>query len=104
MSDKEMNTMEDGMNDIYTRAQHEKEVTRIEIQSKRWFIAWLVTFAVLMTALIGTNLAWIIYENQFQNVVVTQEVDTGTGDASVTGVGVGDINYGESEADDPGSR
>ena len=90
--------------DVYTQAQHEKEMTRLEVQSRRWFIAWIVTFTVLLVVLLGTNLAWVIYENQYQDVVVTQEVDTGMGDANVTGVGIGDIGYGESEADDTGSR
>lgn len=88
--------------DIYTQAQHEKEMARLEIQCKRWFIAWLVTFAVLMTALIGTNLAWVIHENQYQDVVVTQEVDTGFGggDATIYS-GTGDVSIGQSETDDP---
>lgn len=84
--------------DIYTRAQHEKEMTRLEVQCKRWFIAFLVVLGMLFV----TNAAWIIYENSFQDVVVTQEVDTGEGDATVSGVGIGDINYGEGETNNPG--
>lgn len=85
--------------DIYTQSQHEKEMTRLEVQCKRWFIAFIIVLAMLFV----TNAAWVIYENSFQDVVVTQEVDTGVGDANVSGVGIGDINYGESQADNPGT-
>lgn len=91
--------MSEHTEDIYTRAQHEKEMTRLEVQCKRWFIAFLVVLGMLFV----TNAAWVIYENQFEDVVVTQEVDTGVGDANVSGVGIGDINYGESQADNPGT-
>ena len=82
---------------IYTQAQHEREMTRIEVQSKRWFIAFLIVLVMLF----ATNLGWIIYENQFQDVVIEQSADSGQGgDANVFGVGIGDMNYGQSETDD----
>ena len=43
-------------------------------------------------------LSWIgffVYESQFEDVSVTQDVDTGEGSAYVAGVG--DVYYGESE-------
>lgn len=88
-----MSEINNKADDIYTQAQHEKEMTRIEIQGKRWFIAWLVTFAVLMTALIGTNLAWVIYENSFQDVVVTQDAYV-DGDGTNLLNGTGEMTYG----------
>lgn len=73
---------------------HEADMARLERTNKRLFIVVLV----LILSLIGTNLAWNKYENQFQveQTTVEQEVDTGEGDAVV--VGIGDI-YGEGEAD-----
>lgn len=73
---------------------HEADMARLERTNKRLFIVVLV----LILSLIGTNLAWIMYERQFQveQTTVEQEVDTGEGDAVV--VGIGDI-YGEGEAD-----
>ena len=44
MEDREMN---------YTAAQHERELTRIEIQAKRWFIAFLIVLCMLFV-LFGT--------------------------------------------------
>lgn len=89
----------EGHQEIYTDAQHEKEVTRVEIQAKRWFIAWLVTFAVLMTSLIGTNLAWVIYENSFQDVMITQNADTWDGGSNYLN-GTGEFSYGARTPDD----
>ena len=73
---------------------HESALARMERQLKRQFILCIV----LIVALVGTNAAWIVYENQFatEQTTVTQDVDTGEGDALV--IGVGD-NYGESETD-----
>lgn len=87
---------EQGM--IYTEAQHEREMTRMEVANKRLFIAFMVVLAMLFI----TNAGWIVYENQFQDVVVTQEADSeGGGVAQVFGTGIGDVNYGEGEADNP---
>lgn len=90
--------MNEHTGDIYTQSQHEKEMTRLEVQCKRWFIAFLIVLAMLFV----TNAAWIIYENSFQDVVVTQDANSGEGgDAKVYGVGIGDLNYGQSETDNP---
>ena len=48
---------------------HESAMARSERNSKRMWIVILV----LILALIGTNLAWIIYENSFEEVVTTTE-------------------------------
>lgn len=37
--------------------------------SKRWFIAFIIT----MVALVGTNIAWLIYENQFETIETTEQ-------------------------------
>lgn len=55
---------------------HEGEVTRLERINKRLWIAVLVVFA----AFVLSNLAWIIYENQFEDEVYTYEVQQDSGD------------------------
>ena len=50
-------------------AAHEAALARSERNSKRMWIVILV----LILALIGTNLAWIIYENSFEEVITTTE-------------------------------
>ena len=71
---------------------HESEVARLERIIKRLWILCIIIFV----ALIATNGAWLWYESQWEDVVVSQEVDTGNGNAVVSGTG--DITYGESEA------
>ena len=57
---------------------------------------WIL-IVLLIVLLFGSNAAWIWYESQFVYEEITQEVDTGEGDAFVAGIG--DIHYGESTAD-----
>ena len=54
---------------------HESEVSRLERVIKRLWILCIVIFV----ALIGTNAGWIYYENRYEDIVVTQDIDTGTG-------------------------
>lgn len=63
--------MSEHTEDIYTQAQHEKEMTRLEVQCRRWFIAFLIVLAMLF----ATNIAWVIYEMSFVDVetTITQE-------------------------------
>lgn len=72
---------------------HEGEMARMERMNRRLWIVILI----LIAALIVTNAAWLYYENQFEDVEVTQEVDTGEGDAFIAGYG--DVNYGEGKTD-----
>ena len=67
---------------------HEGIVTRLERTNKRLWILCII----LIISLIGSNLAWIYYESQWQYVesTTTQEVDqSGSGDNQVIG---GDYN------------
>lgn len=48
---------------------HEAEMYRMERNNKRWFIA----FMIVLFMLFATNLGWVIYESQFETVVVTQD-------------------------------
>ena len=68
---------------------HEGEMARMERANKR---LWIVII-LLIVCLVGSNLAWTIYESQFQDVVVTQEADTGVGGNNYLN-GTGDFNYG----------
>lgn len=81
--------MKELLNETMSRAAHELDMARTERANRR---LWVVVI-LLILMLVGSNLAWIYYENQFTDTEVTQEVDTGDGDAVVNGVG--DINYGQ---------
>jgi len=53
---------------------HEEIMARQERNTKRLFVLCIIIFV----ALIGTNAAWIWYENQFiDEVTITQENDDG---------------------------
>lgn len=52
---------------------------------------WIL-IALLVALLVCTNAAWIYYETSFEEVSVSQDIETETGDAFVSGVG--DVNYG----------
>lgn len=71
---------------------HESMMARQERTIRRLWILCIVIFL----AFVGSNSAWIYYESQFTEEVVTQDVDTGNGAAYVAGIG--DIN-GTSETD-----
>ena len=71
---------------------YEGTQARLERTNRRIWILCII----LIIALLGTNAGWIWYEAQFVDTEVSQEVDTGNGDATV--IGVGDYN-GESETD-----
>lgn len=73
----------------------EGSMARMERVTKR---LWIVVI-ILIALLFGTNAGWIWYESQFvsESVSVEQEVDTGEGDAFVSGTG--DIRYGEGSAE-----
>lgn len=88
------NTCKDKKAEPVPYIAHEAAMARQERTNKR---LWIVVI-ILIAALILTNAAWIYYESQFTDEVqeVTQDADTGNGDAIVTGIG--DV-YGESEAD-----
>lgn len=72
---------------------HEEIMARQERNTKRLFILCIIIFV----ALIVTNAGWIIYEAQFEDMVIEQDVDTGTGEAVVSGLG--DVTYGTGETE-----
>lgn len=70
-------------------AAHESMKALLDRTIKR---LWIVVL-ILVVLLVASNGLWIWYESQWEDVSVMQEVDTGTGDAFVAGVG--DVNYGQ---------
>ena len=69
---------------------HEGDMARMERANKRLFILLLVIPTILIIALIGTNVAWISYENSFEDKVeIEAEQETSEGSNYVVG---GDFN------------
>lgn len=74
---------------------HQTEMERVGKDKVRWFATWLITFAML----VGGVIFYFWHENQFttEENTITQDVDTGDGGLTLTGIG--DIYYGESPTD-----
>lgn len=87
----------ENQNIVVPYAAHEIAIATSERHSKRLWIVILV----LIVALIASNLAWIIYNSQFEAVeestVVEQE--NSNGDNNYIGNN-GDITYGKTENND----
>ena len=73
---------------------HEGIMTRQERTIKRLWILCLVIFL----ALVGTNAGWIIYESQYQDVVITETKQDGAGVNIVSGK---DVMYGADNQENP---
>lgn len=82
--------MEDKINVNYIL---DSQGARLERTNKRLFILTVILTIVLFV----TNSLWAVYELQTTDEIsVEQEVDTGEGNTYLNGIG--DFNYGESEA------
>lgn len=88
----------DENNKVSNEATNDLIVGIMERQVRRLFI---VCIALVITLLVS-NIGWLIYESQYDKVVITQDADTGgDGDIKLSGVGSGEVNnYAESETDD----
>ena len=73
---------------------HESETAMLEIANKRAYILLIIVFI----ALILTNAGWIIHESMYEDIVMTQDVDSDNGNVAVSGTG--DINYGNESPSD----
>lgn len=72
---------------------HEADMARMERNNKRLWIALILVIVLL----VGSNIAWTVYESQFVEEVTTQDVwQSAEGDGSNRFVG-GDY-YGDAES------
>ena len=71
---------------------HEEQVSRSEVHAKRWAIAALIAFI----ALLASNLCWFIYEMNYQDVVMSENLLEGSG---VNILSNGDVAYGDKAED-----
>jgi hypothetical protein len=72
---------------------HEGDMARMERTIKRLWI----TNIILILIFVGSNVAWLMYESQFEETStttneVTQELDSGDGGDAILN---GDVNIGE---------
>ena len=74
---------------------YESAMSRFERINRRLWIALILVIILL----VGSNIAWLIYESQFEDIVVTQESENDSGDIIMNGTGELTID-GISKADD----
>lgn len=82
---------------------HEGDVARLERTIKRLFILCVL----LIIVAVGTNAYWIWYENQWQDEVITQEIqqDSGEGGTNTySGKIIGGDYNGEADDQDNGAQ
>lgn len=76
---------------------HESAMARAERASRRQWISIIL----LIILLVGTNIAWLIYESQFEyyeTTTVEQEADSEEGSIILNGTGEVTVNgYGETD-------
>lgn len=73
---------------------HQDDMNKID-QSHKRVEKWLLALCIIIfIALVGTNAYWIWYESQFEDVVVTENSQDGTGTNIISGE---DVNYGSEE-------
>ena len=76
--------MKELLNETMSRAAHELDMARTERANRR---LWVVVI-LLIFLLVGSNIAWIYYENQFEDSVTTTTIDAtqeGSGNNTVVG-------------------
>lgn len=77
---------------------HEADLDRSDRHAKRWFIAWLITFVLLISSVAG----FFIYESQFETITEKTEWDIDqNADDGGSNRFVGGDYYGTAE--DPGN-
>ena len=72
-------------------AQHEKDQNRLMSIIK----SLIAVIIVLIVLLVGSNIAWIVYENSFEDYVITQDVEQDADNGTNNFIG-GDY-YGEAK-------
>ena len=84
-----------GADEIATVTMSEGAWERHEERNKKLINKLIAVILVLVVLLVGSNVAWLVYESQFEEIVVTQEVEQDAENGENTFIG-GDI-VGETE-------
>lgn len=69
---------------------HESDMARLERTIKRLWILLLVVIVLL----VGSNIGWMVYENQFEEVTTTESYEATTDDGGTAiANGSGEVRY-----------
>ena len=64
-------SMENMEKQVHEQSLALEMLSELKKTTKRWFVASII----LLIALVGTNVAWLIYESSFETVTETQTVE-----------------------------
>jgi hypothetical protein len=84
-----------GTDDIATVTMSEGAWERHEERNKKLINKLIAVILVLVFLLVGSNVAWLVYESQFETVETVEEVYIEAEQGEGTNiVGGGDVSYG----------
>lgn len=85
--------MNDDMTNVIMSSADWQRNEQRHLRREKRFVAIIVLLIIL---LVGSNIAWIVYENSFEDVVTTEEtiIDAQQDGEGTNIVGGGDISYG----------
>ena len=87
-----------GADEIATVTMSEGAWERHEERNKKLINKLIAVILVLVVLLVGSNVAWLVYESQFQEIVTTEEIIVESEDDGIANYigNDGDIYNGES--------
>lgn len=96
MLKEEIEELKGSVKDMEKQVHDQSLALEMLSELKKSSIRWFVISIVLLIALVISNVGWLIYESQWEEVTETQTVDGGNGVATyLENSNSGDINYGE---------
>lgn len=78
---------------LFVHDIYELQIERLEKHLKRLFVLCIC----LIVALVVSNVAWLLYESQYEDVVVTQSATSDSGGDAHIGAGAGSVYFGSDE-------
>ena len=93
MKEKEMGIAND-LPETVPYLVHESDAARLERANKRLFILCIL----LVIIAVGSNIYWLYYESQFEDVTTTVTQDIDTGDSGTATINDGVHINGENQA------
>ena len=85
--------MNDDMTNVVMSSADWQRNEQRHLRREKRFVAIIVLLIIL---LVGSNIAWLVYENSFEEVITTEEtiIDAQQDGEGTNIVGGGDISYG----------
>lgn len=70
-----------------------------QARNERIFRRMWIAIVLMIILLVGTNLAWLVYESQFETVYTDTQIEAHQDGSGLNIVGGGDVDYGSDGKD-----